>query len=185
MTSAAIGYGAGTRDLGDRPNVLRAVLGEQAGALPATAPITLLEANLDDMTPETLAALMSTLLTDGARDAFITPVTAKKGRPGHLLTVLCDAERAGGLARAILAGSTTFGVRTRTEQRVCLDRAWKRVATPWGSVRVKMGSLDGAVLRRAPEFEDCRAVAEAAGVPLLSVFEAAQAAAVKEEFIDE
>lgn len=185
MTGAAIGYGAGTRDLGNRPNVLRAVLGETAAALPGREAIAVLEANVDDMTPEMLAALVQRLLQDGARDAFVTPVTAKKGRPGHLLTVLCDPSEAEAMARSVLTGSTTFGVRMRQEQRVCLERSWKRVATPWGPVRVKLGHLDGAPLRRSPEFEDCRAAGEGAGVPVLSVYEAALAAAVKGEYLDD
>ncbi|MBN2308681.1 MAG: nickel pincer cofactor biosynthesis protein LarC, partial [Candidatus Hydrogenedentes bacterium] len=114
MEIDAIGLGSGTRDLPDRANVLRAFLGDTHDT-PATEPITVIESNLDDMTPELVAALAADLIAAGARDAFVTPIVCKKGRPGHLITVLCDDERVPDVATLLFKGSTTFGVRMRHE----------------------------------------------------------------------
>lgn len=179
-----VGSGCGTHDLPDRANVLRAILGKTADSFPAVEPIAVLEANVDDMTPELLASITAELLAAGARDTFLTPIVGKKGRPGHLITVLCDEARVSDMVLLLFRASTTFGVRMRTQQRVCLDRKWKMAHTPWGPVRVKVGYLDGEPLRHAPEFEDCRRVAEAASVPALRVYEAALAAVAKGELTD-
>ena len=182
MRPEAIGYGCGTRDLPDRANVLRAFVGEAEEPLAGTEPIVVVEANVDDMTPELLAPLVEECLVACARDAFVTPIVGKKGRPGHLITVLCDDMHLAALVDVFFRHSTTFGVRIRDERRICLQREWKSVATPWGPVRVKVGAFGAEQRRVAPEFEDCRAVAGRAGVPVLDVYEQALAAAVKGEF---
>jgi uncharacterized protein (DUF111 family) len=180
MRIARIGYGSGTKDLHDRPNVLRVAIGEAAEAPSAgeTETIVVMEANLDDMNPELYPPLMSSLLDAGARDAFVTPIVGKKGRPGHLVTVLCDDAQVRPVAAALFRGSKTLGVRMRTERRLCLERAWRTVRTPWGEVRVKTGTFEGETTVTSPEFEDCRAVAESAGVAVIAVYEAALAAAL-------
>jgi uncharacterized protein (TIGR00299 family) protein len=181
LTVDAIGYGSGTRDLPDRANVLRVLLGEAAAAPMATESITVVEAAIDDMNPELLPTLTAALLDAGARDAFLTPILGKKGRPAYCVTALCDDARTQEIARALFAHSTTLGLRMRQERRIVLDRAWRKVLTPWGEVRVKVGMFDGAASTTAPEFEDCRALAERAGVPVRRVYEAALAAAFKGE----
>jgi uncharacterized protein (TIGR00299 family) protein len=183
MKVESIGYGSGMRDLDDRPNVLRVLLGELI-ASPRTETITVLEANIDDMSGELFPPLVESLLSAGARDAFLTPVLGKKGRPAQQITVLCDAEESGALARVLFANATTFGVRMREEKRLVLARKFKHVRTPWGEVHVKMGSLDGTAYQAAPEFEDCAKAARAAGVPVRRVYEAALAAAARGEFLD-
>jgi uncharacterized protein (TIGR00299 family) protein len=185
MRVSALGYGSGTRDLPDRPNVLRVSIGEteeeeeSETSFSDTETIAVLEANIDDQSGELVAAAMAALLEAGARDAFITPVLGKKGRPAQRITVLCDTASAELLARVLLTHSSTFGVRMREERRIVLERTWKTVETPWGDVRVKLGSLDGEVLSTSPEYDDCAALAKAATAPVRRVYEAALAAAIK------
>jgi uncharacterized protein (TIGR00299 family) protein len=181
MSIESVGYGSGTKDLEDRANVLRATVGEatQASTPKTTESITVIEANLDDMIGELFPPLLTALLEAGARDAFITPVIGKKGRPAHCITVLCDAEQVDPVTRALFANATTLGVRMREEQRIVLDRSFADVETEWGTVRIKIGSRDGVQSTAAPEFEDCRKLAEAAGVPVRQVYEAALGAAAQ------
>lgn len=183
MAVNIVGYGSGRRDLEDRANVLRALVG-QTQELPETEPIVVIEANMDDLAPEFYPPLMQDVLRAGARDVFVTPIVGKKGRPGHLLTVLCEEQRVPELTPLIFRDTTTLGFRMRVEQRVCLHRTWKNVETPWGTVRVKIGSLNGGVTNAAPEFEDCRERAEAASVSVLAVYTSASAAAAKGEWSD-
>ncbi|HQH53660.1 MAG TPA: DUF111 family protein, partial [Candidatus Hydrogenedentes bacterium] len=175
------GYGSGMRDAPDRANVLRALVGRSEQAHPGTETILVLETNIDDMNPELLPVLIQETLQAGAHDAFLTPIVGKKGRAAHKLTVLSPENRAEALMRTILRNSTTLGVRMRRESRICLPRDWKTVSTPWGQVRVKYGLLDGEPSAPAPEFEDCRALAEKAGVTVLDVYQAAVAAAIHEK----
>jgi len=184
MTVQAIGYGSGTRDLPDRANVLRVLVGEAAGILPNLETITVIEANIDDMTGELFPPLLQALLDAGARDAFATPILGKKGRPAQCVTVLCDAPQVQEMARVFFENSTTLGLRMREERRMVLERIWRKAQTPWGAVRVKVGMFEGAPNSVAPEFEDCREHAAAAGVPVRSVYEAALAAALRGELED-
>lgn len=173
------GYGAGTRDFPEHPNLLRLTIGESAadGANPAPNAsndrITVLEANLDDLSPQVLAYAMERLLAEGALDVFTIPVQMKKSRPGALLTVLARTEDANRLAKTIFAETTTLGVRRREEQRQTLSRRWETVATTWGPVRIKIANMNGSVSNYAPEFEDCRTLAEAQHVPLRTVMQEA------------
>jgi uncharacterized protein (DUF111 family) len=135
--------------------------------------ITVLEANLDDMNPQLFSYVQQKLLSAGALDAFGVPVLMKKGRPGIVFTVLAPPHNAEALARILLTETTTLGVRTRQEQRRILDREHVTVESPWGPIRVKLGRLRGEVLNCAPEFEDCRRIAEATGIPLKTVLQEA------------
>jgi uncharacterized protein (TIGR00299 family) protein len=168
-----VGYGVGTKDWKDRANVLRASLGRVAEA---TGALRVLECNLDDCSPQLLGALLETLLARGALDAWIAPVVMKKGRPGHLVGVLADGAHRQAMVDTLLAESTTLGVREYAVERTALERRHEAVQTPWGEVRVKLGLRAGAVLNATPEFEDCRAVAERAQVPIKDVQAAAVAA---------
>ncbi len=169
-----VGYGVGTRDWPDRANVLRASLGRTAAEGPDA--LFVLECNLDDCSPQLLGALLETLLERGALDAWVLPAVMKKGRPGHLVGVLAPAEVRAMLETTLLAETTTLGVRSTPVSRTTLERRFDSVQTPWGEVRVKVGLRAGAVLNAAPEFEDCRALAKKAGVPLKQVQAAALAA---------
>jgi hypothetical protein len=168
------GYGAGSRDFPDHPNVMRLTIGDAAGT-PATLAdrITVLESNLDDLSPQVLAYAMERLLSEGALDVFSTPVQMKKNRPGALLTVLTKPEDADRLAKLVFAETTTLGIRRREEQRHTLARRWESVQTNWGSVRIKIASMNGTISNYAPEYEDCRKLAEEHHVPLKMVMEAA------------
>ena len=175
MTITRMGYGSGMRDLPDRANVLRVIEGESSASR-ATESVTIIETNVDDMAPELIPVLIDEVLRAGARDVFVVPITGKKGRPAHLITVLSDPIKANDLAAVMFRNSTTLGVRMRQEQRICLDRTWTSVETPWGPVRVKIGRFGAERTVASPEFEDCKTVAEAAGVPVLHVYRAALAA---------
>ena len=174
------GYGAGTRDFPEHPNLLRITIGEvlladDASTSPGTSNdrIMVLEANLDDLSPQVLAYAMERLLAEGALDVFSVPVQMKKSRPGALLTVLAKIEDANRLTKTIFAETTTLGVRRREEQRQTLSRRWETVETTWGPVRVKIANMNGSVSNYAPEYEDCRTLAEAQHVPLRTIMQEA------------
>lgn len=172
-----VGYGVGTKDFRDRPNVLRASLGRLEAA--ATEGLWVVEANLDDSTPQLLGYLVEKLLTVGALDAWVAPVVMKKSRPGHLLSAVVEGGKREAVIDTVLRESTTLGVRYHRVERQPLERDWVEVETPWGKVRVKRGLRGDTVLNAHPEFEDCRKVAEAAGVPVKQVMAAAMAALTK------
>jgi uncharacterized protein (TIGR00299 family) protein len=179
MTVEAIGYGAGTRNPKDFPNVLRLSVGESVGESAGAAAretVTVLETALDDLSPQVLAHVTETALAQGALDVMLTPVIMKKGRPGTLLTILCHTSEADALQRLILSETSTLGVRIREDRRACLERSHVKVATEYGEIRIKVGSLAGEELNSAPEFEDCRAAALRHKVAVKEVQQAAIAA---------
>jgi uncharacterized protein (TIGR00299 family) protein len=183
MTLRAVGHGAGTRDYPERPNVVRAILGdreiERARAIDSgasSAPeVVIVEFTVDDATPQLLSYACERLREAGASDLHVTPVQMKKGRSGHLVTILAKPESFDAVVGAALSETTTLGLRWRREGRVELTRRVERVATPYGPIRVKSGLLDGVVLHAWPEYEDCAAAARKHGVPLLDVQQAALA----------
>jgi len=176
---AAVGYGAGTRELADRPNVLRVLLGVPAGRLdaPAAREIVRLEANLDDMSPQLVAPLSDALFAAGAVDVWSAPILMKKGRPALEVTALAPPEAAPAVERAFFLNSPTLGVRARAMTRTVLARAFESVETPFGAVRVKIGALDGEIIGAQPEFEDCKRLAARSGASVRAVLAAATAAA--------
>jgi uncharacterized protein (DUF111 family) len=137
------------------------------------ASVTVLETALDDCTPQLLAYVAERALDAGALDVMLTPVVMKKGRPGTLITVLCNATDARELEDLLLRETPTLGVRMHRQHRSCLDRAHVVVETEFGRIRVKTGSRAGEVLNVTPEFEDCRAAAGTHGVALKQVMQAA------------
>ncbi|MGH7881855.1 MAG: LarC family nickel insertion protein [Candidatus Dormibacteraceae bacterium] len=168
MQLTSIGYGLG--QCSDSGNALGAWLGE---AVEEAATVRVIETNLDDMPGNQLAALSEDLLAAGALDVSITPILMKKGRPGHLVTVLADLERAQLLAMLLLAGSSSFGVRITTAERLLAGRRLVNVEIPQGEVQVKLKELGGQVVEVAPEFEICRRL----GGDLRQVMNAASIAA--------
>jgi uncharacterized protein (TIGR00299 family) protein len=176
MKTEKTGYGAGTRNFKNSPNVLRISVGETAERHPSPFPveeITVLEANVDDMTPQVFGYVMEQALQNGALDAFGTPVQMKKSRPGMLLTVLCRTEDSQSLTKLILVETTTLGVRMRKESRAALTRRHVNVRTKWGEVRMKLANLNGSISNYAPEYEDCRQIAKEKKVPLKTVMQEA------------
>jgi pyridinium-3,5-bisthiocarboxylic acid mononucleotide nickel chelatase len=168
------GYGAGSRDLPGHPNVLRLTIGQLVTfEAQARETVTVLEANLDDLNPQVFGYVLDRLFEASALDAFAVPIQMKKNRPGTLLTVLCDAEHATRLTEIIFRETTTLGIRRREDSRQCLARRWENVRTQWGDVRMKIGSMHGAVSNVSPEYEDCRKLAAANHVPLKTVMQEA------------
>jgi len=146
----------------------------------ATDRCTVLECNVDDTSPELLGALIQKLIEAGALDAFVTSVQMKKQRPGSLLTVLCTPVLRDSLLDLVFRETTTFGIREYEAGRTRLDRRHIEVETPYGSVRVKVGTWRGEDITRAPEMDDCIARAREKNVPVRAVYEAAFAAAHRE-----
>ena len=176
MRVETIGYGAGSRNPSGHPNVLRISVGElveaQALAKPSEADVktvTVLETTIDDLTPQVMGYVSERLLDEGALDVFVIPAQMKKNRPGSLLTVLCENETAQRMRQIIFSETSTIGIRTRQEQRDCLERRTVPVGTKWGTVRVKEASLNGVVSNYSPEYDDCRHIAEQQAVPLKQV----------------
>jgi hypothetical protein len=176
MAVSSIGYGAGDNDLKDRANVLRVLIGETSAATESTE-VWVIEANIDDMSPQIAGYARGRLLAAGALDATLTPVFMKKDRPGYTLTVLASLENREALADLVFAETTTLGLRMYPAQRRVLDREWKTVQTPYGEVRLKIASQNGNVKTVTPEYEDCKKLALEKGVPLKDVLAAAIRAA--------
>jgi len=181
LVAAKIGFGLGSRENKTRPNVLRAVLGEEAkiaAASPSSAlsdlevdRVAVLETNLDDCTGEILGNFLEVAMAAGALDVFYTPVQMKKNRPGILLSVLCAEKDADKFVELILRETTAFGVRQTTADRRKLSREFTQVTTPSGEVTMKIGKLGGTVVQRAPEFESAKKIAAQAMEPVKQVYE--------------
>ena len=182
MTLTRVGHGAGQRDYAERPNVVRAMLGVRQLANRArdeakpTPRVTVVEFTIDDATPQILAYAIEQLFAAGAKDVHTTPVYMKKGRAGHQITALANAEDFEAVTRVALTETTTLGLRFRIEERIELDRTVERVTTPYGVIRVKVGRLDGAEAHATPEYEDCAAAARKHRIPFLRVQQSALAA---------
>lgn len=175
----AQGFGAGTRELLDRPNVLRVLIGEPLGKALAPPPVEvmLVQANIDDMSPQLIEPLMTALFQAGALDVWVTPITMKKGRPAFEVSALAPSSALADVEQAYFHSSTTIGVRRAAINRTVLPRARLHVETSFGAVAVKLASLDGEVVNATPEFDDCRRLAVRAGVPVRVVIAEAAAAA--------
>jgi uncharacterized protein (TIGR00299 family) protein len=174
LRTIRVGYGLGTRDLSPRPNVLRAILGELEQTAEAETVVEI-QANIDDLSAEILAASQEHLLQAGALDVFFTPVQMKKNRPGTLLTVLCDRAHLDQIQQLIFHETTTFGLRFREASRRVLDRELRSVDTELGPIRVKIGRLGDEIVQVSPEYEDCRSIARKTSMPLKRIYEIAAA----------
>ena len=176
MTLRAVGYGAGSADLTEKANVLRILIGENATSEAGEhwdAPVSVIETNLDDMSPQIYGYFVERALAAGALDVFSTAVQMKKNRPGVLLTILCDAAHTARLIDLVFRETTTIGVRTYAVRRKVLDREMVPVATQFGEVRMKISRMNGSVLNATPEYEDCQRLAAEKGIPLKQVIAAA------------
>ncbi len=176
-----IGYGAGAREIPGHPNLARLLLGESAEPVrvrdgaPGDEVVSVIEANVDDMSPQLYGYFIDQALAAGALDVTCTPVQMKKDRPGILLSVLCTPEKGDALAQMLFEQTTTIGVRIYEARRKILERELISIQTPYGAVKVKVAKRDGKVLNVAPEYEDCQRLATEKGVPLKQVIIAAQA----------
>ena len=174
MRLAHVGYGAGTRDPQDTPNVLRVLIGESDESSPVHR-VVVIEAEIDDMNPQIFGTLMSRLLADGALDVYYTSIQMKKNRPGTLLSIIAPPVARERLTALVFRETTTIGVRHSEMDRECLERESLVVETPFGPVRVKIARRHGELMNASPEFEDCARVAAVHSRPVKDV----QAAAVK------
>jgi uncharacterized protein (TIGR00299 family) protein len=187
MRVSATGYGAGSRDLPGKPNVLRLVVGESATTAEVQddaglGRVGVIETTIDDATPELLSYVADKLLAAGASDVYRTPLQMKKGRTGVQMTILCSPVKAEMLQKLVFAETTTLGLRYREEQKLILARRFISVDTEWGAIRMKIGLLEnGEVVNYSPEFEDCRSIAEKHGVPLKLVMQEAVSAYLMKE----
>jgi len=170
IRTRAAGYGAGGRETPGQPNLLRLVVGETADAAETTEPIAVLEAVIDDSTPQLLAYASDLLLAAGAWDVYRMPVQMKKGRSGVQFTILCAPDRLAGLREILFRETTTIGAHWRIESKMALQREFAEVETAWGPVRFKIArSASGEVMNASPEYEDCRRIAVERGLPLKQV----------------
>ena len=178
---ARIGYGAGSRNYPRHPNMARLFVGERAEVsnleprIPnAGEVVAVIEANVDDMSPQLYGYLVERALDAGALDITCTSIQMKKNRPGLEISVLCAPERAEGLAELLFEETTTIGLRIHEAGRLVLEREMVNVETPYGTVRVKVAKRAGQVMNVAPEYQDCQRLAAERSVPLKEVILAAQ-----------
>jgi len=174
MTIDHVGYGAGTRDPAETPNVLRCFVGEAGGGT-ANETIVQAETTIDDMSPQLYEPLMERLLAAGALDVFLTPVIMKRSRPGVVVTVLCEPTRVDDLATALFQETSTIGVRWSSMQRKRLPREMVTLTTSFGPIPFKVSRLDGRVVTVTPEFADVVRVAREKGRAVREVLEQVRA----------
>ncbi len=172
MKIESVGYGAGSTDLPDRPNVMRLLVGVATTTEKGEQwdpPVTVIEANLDDMNPQIFGYFVEQALAAGALDVFSSSVQMKKNRPGLLVTLLAEPENLNRLIDLIFRETTTIGVRTHEVRRRTLKREIIAVETPLGEIHMKISRLNGTMLNAAPEYEDCQRLAAQKGIPLKEV----------------
>ena len=175
ITLEAVGYGAGTRDGAELPNVVRAILGAETA--PAARPVSLIETNLDDLLPELVPDAAAACFAAGALDVWTAPAQMKHGRPGFVLSALTRPADEQAVATAMLRETSTLGVRIARLDRIELERESRTVEVAGETVRVKVGRLDGQVVNLAPEHADCERAAQRSGAPVKTVWAQALAAA--------
>lgn len=171
MRVTGVGYGAGSRDLDEIPNVMRLIVGEARTY--GFDQVTLVETNIDDMNPQFFSHLYGDLFSAGALDVWVAQVLMKKGRPGFVLSVLAERPGVPGVVDVILSETTASGVRLAEVDRVKLARRAVELDTKYGNVRVKLFTLDSK-RRCAPEYEDCLRISRAQGVSIDEVIEEAK-----------
>lgn len=174
MTLKSVGYGAGSRNGEEPPNLLRVMLG-QTLEIRETDCVTVLESCIDDASPEIIGHCLERLLEGGALDAFVQPIQMKKWRSGVLVTVLCESQMVERMEGILFAETTTLGIRRRSDSRTRLRRRIETVETAFGPIRVKIGEGNG-VVTASPEFDDCKNAARKRGVAVREVLDAAKAA---------
>jgi uncharacterized protein (TIGR00299 family) protein len=173
MRISSIGYGAGDRDFPQHANVLRVLVGEKLAA-PEASVVSVIEANIDDSSPQVLGYTLERLMEEGALDVSLSPLQMKKSRPGTLLRVIAKPEDQERLAQAVFAETSTLGLRIYPAERRVQEREMVQVETPWGSIR---GKASGSSF--APEYEECRTIAKSTGTPLKQVLAAVTEAYLK------
>jgi uncharacterized protein (TIGR00299 family) protein len=172
MKSTAVGYGAGDQDPDGWPNALRLFVEEEStSAANPTEPMIQIETNLDDLSPQTYEYIMEQLFQVGAVDVVLVPVVMKKSRPGILLSCLATEDRKDAVIEVLFQETTTLGVRLHEVRRQVLTRRFVPVTTPGGVIRMKVAEVGAGWEKAAPEYEDCKAIAQRTGQPLKTVME--------------
>ena len=169
MVVENVGYGVGSRELPDRPNLLRIIIGHEKHGN-QTDTVVVLETNLDDMRPEFLGYLMERLFHASALDVVFVPVQMKKNRPGVQVQVIGRPEHKDRLMEIMVQESTTLGIRFRYSQRMILERNQAEVESPWGKISVKR-VIQGESTRLVPEYDVCREIALKNNIPLRDVYQ--------------
>ena len=177
MTVESIGYGAGTRDVPNRPNVLALWIGEAGRSTATSRDMVVIDTNIDDMNPELFGYAREVLMGAGARDVWLSSVHMKKDRPGTIISAVAPADREGSVVDVLLRETSTLGVRVTPVRRWEAERTVETVETPLGPVRVKLKVLDGRPVSAAPEYDDCREIARHTGTSMVEVVRVAQRAA--------
>ncbi len=174
-----IGYGAGNQELGPQPNLLRLVLGE-SGDVRNQDDITVLETDVDNMNPEFYGWVMERMFVLGVLDVSFTPIYMKRCRPATRITVLCEPWLAEAAAQALLDETSTLGVRYYHARRAKLERKLHQIQTPYGPAQVKLAYRQNRLINIAPEYEDCRRIAQLHNLPLKQIYNLVFTIAAKE-----
>ncbi|MFH0771458.1 MAG: nickel pincer cofactor biosynthesis protein LarC [Candidatus Omnitrophota bacterium] len=178
MRILKVGYGAGTYEIPNQPNLLRSIIGEKTEACYSDV-IMVIETNIDDMSPQTYEYLIERCLAAGALDAYLTPVIMKKSRPGCVVTILAEPSKAEAVSEIMFKETTTFGIRRYPVLRKKLDRRVIKVKTGYGEARVKLGYLEDKLKIISPEYDDCKRIAGSKGISFRAAFKEAESAAAK------
>jgi hypothetical protein len=173
MTIKNEGYGAGSRVIPSIPNLLRVIVGNITIA--KTDNLVMIETNIDDMNPEIFETVMESLFSAGALDVYFSAIIMKKNRPATKISVLGEYGSREKLSKILLTETSSFGVRFYSVDRLMLDREVKKLKTPYGLIKIKLGKLDGKIVQAAPEFEDCRKVSRAKKLPVKKIYNEVQA----------
>lgn len=168
MKIEKVGYGAGSKNL-EIPNFLRLYIGEDENKYQDN--ILQIETNIDDLSPQIYDYLFERLFSKGALDVFLTPVIMKKTRPAVILSVLCKEEDLDNLKNVIFSETTTTGIRIQKINRIALERKIVKVNTKFGKVRMKLVEKDGKILKKIPEYDDCKNIAMKHKIPLKDVYD--------------
>ena len=171
MVIEKIGIGAGNKDFKDKPNVLRILIGQskEQRAENREQKVAVIETTIDDMNPQIYEYVIERLFKAGALDVYLTQLIMKKGRPGIKLTVLCNSNEKEKIMKIIFEETTTIGLRFYEAQRRTLTREINQVNTRFGRVNIKVSKLGNKVVRRTPEYEDCKKLAKKLNMPLIEV----------------
>ena len=180
MTIAEDGSGAGSRIISSIPNLLRIFIGETLSF--EGNELFMIETNIDDMNPEIFEVVMEHLFSVGALDVYFTPIMMKKNRPATKISVLTEKKNRERLSKILLTETSSFGIRFYSVDRLALDREVKKLKTPYGSVNIKIGWLDGKIVQVAPEFDDCNKISRKKNRPVKIIYDEIHALAQKKWF---
>ena len=173
MTITSEGYGAGSRVIPKLPNLLRVLIGSIA--VGEINNLVMIETNIDDMNPEIFETVMESLFRAGALDVYFSAIIMKKNRPATKISVLAECGSREKLSKILLTETSSFGVRFYSVDRLVLDREIKKLKTPYGLIKIKLGKLDGKIVQASPEFEDCKKISLAKKLPAKKIYDEVQA----------